>query len=144
MYQSKPWDRGNWNKGLVCIEFVSWQQTLGFEGWFTLGNTIRIESLVTHWYLFCKVTHHYSRSIWIELGQQILLCSLFFSFVVFYFYLYLIVIHFDIGCLIKLVPHIKLLLVWFFIEFTTTIIRNTIFISCWTLNNQGTFSFRNS
>jgi len=79
--------------------FVSCQQTLGFEGWFTLGNTIKIESLgygkrlrlwvelggklilVTHWYLFCKVTHHYSetdgcslpqtRSIWTVLGQQI-------------------------------------------------------------------------
>jgi len=82
-----------------------------------LGNTIRIESLgygkrlglwvelgerlilVTHWYLFCKVTHHYSgtdgcslpqtRSIWIELGQQIFLCSLLFSLAVLYFCLWL-------------------------------------------------------
>jgi len=108
--------KGN-NKTRVCIEFVSWQQALGFEGWFTVGNTIRIESLgyrkrlglwvelggrlilVTHWYLFCKVTHHYSetescslpqtRSIWIELGKQILLCSLFLSLAVFYFCLWL-------------------------------------------------------
>jgi len=76
-----------------------------------LGNTIRIESfghgkrlglwvelggrliLVTHWYLFCKVSHHYSetegcslpqtRSIWIELGKQILLCSLLFFLLLF-------------------------------------------------------------
>jgi len=87
--------------------------------WVELGGRL---ILVTHWYLFCKVTHHYSgtescsllqtRSIWTELGQQFLLCSLFFSLVVFYSCLCLIVIHFDIDCLIKLAPHIKLLLVW--------------------------------
>jgi len=50
---------------MVCIEFVSWQQTLGFEGWFTLGNTIRIESL------------GYGKRLilWVKLGERLILVT---------------------------------------------------------------------
>jgi len=147
------------NKNRVCIESVSWEQTLGFEGWFTLGNTIRIESLghgrrlglwvelggrlilVTHWYLFCKVTHHYSetddcsllqtRSIWTELCQQILLCSLFLSLAVFYFWLVFIIVPYTLFWLLDypLLHTSSLLLVWFFIEFTTERYHRKVHIS---------------
>jgi len=125
------------------MEFVSWQQTLGFKGWFTLGNTIRIESLgygkrlwlwvelggrlilVTHWYLFCKVIHHYSetqscslpqtRSIWTELGQQILLYSLFLFSCCFLLLLVIIVVSYTLFWLLDyhLLHTLSLLLVWF-------------------------------
>ena len=101
-----------------------------------LGNTIRIESLgygkrlrlcvelggrlilVTHWYLFCKVTHHYSemegcslpqtRSIWTELSKQIF-CVLFSLSRCFLLLacVYNCSIHFVLVVWLSLVPHIK-------------------------------------
>ena len=111
-----------------------------------MGKTIRIESLghgkrlrlwvelserlilVTHWYLFCKVNHHYSGAEGCSLPQtrsvleQILLCSLFlFSR---YFLLLVCVYYFHTLCLIAwllLAPHIKYFIGVIFIEFTTVI-----------------------
>ena len=117
MYQSKPWDREGWKQG-----FKNQQENQGLC--VELGGRL---ILVTHWYLFCKVTHHYSetegcslpqtRSIWTELGKQIILCSLlFFLSLFFYFWLVFKIVPYTLFWLFDyhLLHTSSLLLVWFF------------------------------
>jgi len=89
--------------------------------WVELGGRL---ILVTHWYLFCKVTHHYSGTEGCSLPHSRSICwpnwvnkffcvfssslSLFSTFVCDYNWYPLVLV-----ASLFLAPHIKLLLVWF-------------------------------